>query len=152
MSLNRAIQRELDNFFKKIDSSDYSIREATKGAFSQARSKLNEWGFIRLNEIAATTFYEKSDYYTWNNHRLLAVDGTRIMLPNHPTIKEEFGECSFGPNADSKRSMAIGSMLYDVLNQITVDAQLASYKNSNNKKKSKRDLLEKYMSKLKSEI
>jgi len=150
MSLNRAIQRELDNFFKKIDSSDYSIREATKGAFSQARSKLNEWGFIRLNEIAANTFYEKSEYYTWNNHRLLAVDGTRIMLPNHPTIKEEFGECSFGPNADSKRSMAIGSMLYDVLNQITVDAQLAPYKNLNNKKNSERALLEKHMSKLKS--
>ena len=118
MSLNRAIQRELDSFFKKIDSSDYTIREVTKGAFSQARSKMNEWGFIRLNEVAVDTFYDESEYYTY--HRLLAVDGTRIMLPNHPTIKEEFGECSFGPKADSKRSMAIGSMLYDVLNQITI--------------------------------
>jgi len=148
MSLNRAVQRGLDSFFKKIDSSEYSIREATKGAFSQARSKLNEWGFIRLNEIAVNTFYDKSDYYTWNQFRLLAVDGTRIMLPNHPTIKEEFGECSFGPNADSKRSMAIGSMLYDVLNQITIDAQLAPYKNINNKKNSERALLEKHMPKL----
>ena len=49
MSLNRAIQRELDSFFQKIDSSDYTIREVTKGAFSQARLKLNEWGFIRFN-------------------------------------------------------------------------------------------------------
>ncbi len=149
MSLNRAIQRGLDSFFKKIDSSDYTIREATKGAFSQARSKLNEWGFIRLNEIAVDTFYDKSDYYTWNNFRLLAVDGTRIMLPNHPTVREEFGECPFGPNADSKRSMAIGSMLYDVLNQITIEAQLAPYKNNNNKKGSERALLERHMSKLK---
>jgi Transposase DDE domain len=149
MSLNRAVQRGLDSFFKKLDSSDYTIREATKGAFSQARSKLNEWGFIRLNEIAVNTFYNRAGYYTWNHFRLLAVDGTRIMLPNHPTIKEEFGECSFGPNADSKRSMAIGSMLYDVLNQITIDAQLAPYKNNNNKKGSERVLLEKHMSKLK---
>ena len=149
MSLNRAIQRGLDSFFKKLDSSDYTIREATKGAFSQARSKLNEWGFIRLNEIAVDTFYNRAGYYTWNHFRLLAVDGTRIMLPNHPTIKEEFGECSFGPNADSKRSMAIGSMLYDVLNQITIDAQLAPYKNINNKKSSERALLEKHMPKLK---
>jgi len=149
MSLNRAIQRELDSFFKKIDSSDYTIREATKGAFSQARSKMNEWGFIRLNEIAVDTFYNESEYYTWNHHRLLAVDGTRIMLPNHPTIKEEFGECSFGPKADSKRSMAIGSMLYDVLNQITIDAQLAPYKNTSNKRGSERVLLDKHMSKLK---
>ncbi len=149
MSLNRAIQRGLDSFFKKIDSSDYTIREATKGAFSQARSKLNEWGFIRLNEIAADTFYDRAEYYTWHHFRLLAVDGTRLMLPNHPSIKEEFGECSFGPNADVKRSMAIGSMLYDVLNQITIDAQLAPYKNSNNKKGSESALLKKHMSKLK---
>jgi hypothetical protein len=149
MSLNRSIQRELDSFFKKIDSADYTIREATKGAFSQARSKLNELGFIRLNEIAADTFYERSDYYTWKGHRLLAADGTRIMLPNHPSIKEEFGECSFGPNADSKRSMAIGSMLYDVLNQITIDAQLAPYKSTNNKKSSESALLIKHMAKLK---
>ena len=63
MSLNRAIQRELDSFFQKIDSSDYTIREATKGAFSQARAKLNEWGVIRLNEIAVNTFYSQSEYY-----------------------------------------------------------------------------------------
>jgi len=149
MSLNRAIQRGLDSFFKKIDSSDYTIREVTKGAFSQARSKLNEWGFIRLNEIAVETFYDSAEYYTWHHFRLLAVDGTRLMLPNHTSIKEEFGECSFGPNADSKRSMAIGSMLYDVLNQITIDAQLAPYKNSNNKKGSESALLRKHMPKLK---
>lgn len=148
MSLNRSIQRELDSFFKKIDSSEYTIREATKGAFSQARSKLNEWGFIRLNEIAVNTFYDSAEYYTWNNFRLIGVDGTRIMLPNHPTIKEEFGECSFGPNADSKRSMAIGSMAYDVLNQITIDAQLAPFKSTNNKKGSERALLEKHLQKL----
>ena len=86
MSLNRAIQRELDSFFKKLDSSDYTIREATKRAFTQARSKLNEWGFKRLNEVAVNTFYEKTEYYTWHLFRLLAVDGTRIMLPNHRTI------------------------------------------------------------------
>ncbi len=150
MSINRAIQRELDSFFQKVTSSDYTIREATKSAFSQARSKLNEWGFIRLNEIAVNTFYNESEYYGWNGLRLLAVDGTRLMLPNHPTIKEEFGECSFGPKANSKRSMAIGSMLYDVLNQITIDAQLAPFKSINGKKSSERSLLEKHMQKLES--
>lgn len=149
MSLNQAIQRGLDSFFKKLGSSDYTIREATKGAFSQARSKLNEWGFIRLNEVAVNTFYDKVEYYTWNNFRLLAVDGSRFMLPNHPTVKEEFGECSFGPKADSKRSLAIGSMLYDVLNQITIDAQLAPFKSNSDKKGSERALLDKHMQKLK---
>lgn len=149
MSLNRSIQRDLDRFFTKIGSSEYTIREATKSAFSQARLKLSEWGFIRLNEIAVETFYKESEYYVWNQHRLLSVDGTRIMLPNHPSIKEEFGECSFGPNADSPRSIAIGSMLYDVLNHVTLDAQLAPYKNKGNKNGSERALLDKHMPKLK---
>lgn len=149
MSLNKSVQRDLDDFFKKITSSEYSIREATKSAFSQARSKLNEWGFIRLNEVAVDTFYDNAAYYTWNNHRLLACDGTRFMLPNHPSIKEEFGECLFGPNADSKRSMAIGSMLYDVLNQVTIDAQMAPYKSTNTKKNSEKTLLAKHMKRLK---
>ncbi len=150
MSLNRAIQRELDSFFQKVDSSDYTIREATKGAFSQARAKLNEWGFIRLNEIAADTFYSQSEYYVWNGHRLLAVDGTRLMLPNHKTVKAEFGECSFGPKADSKRSMALASMLYDVLNQISIDAQLAPFKSPGAKKSSEQALLQKHMHRLNS--
>ena len=149
MTLNSAIQRDLDRFFQKINSSEFTIREATKGAFSQARSKLNEWGFIRLNEVAVDTFYNESEYYVWNNHRLLAVDGTRIMLPNHPSIKAEFGECSFGPNSDSKRSLAIASMLYDVLNLITIDAQLAPFKSSSAKKSSESSLLQKHMAKLK---
>jgi len=144
MSLNRALQRELDSFFKKITSSDFSIREATKGAFSQARAKLNAWAFIRLNEVAVDTFYDTVDYLKWHGLRLLAVDGTRLMLPNHRSVKEEFGECSFGPKADSVRSMGLGSMLYDVLNQISIDAQLAPYKKS-----SEKVLLEGHMSKLK---
>ncbi len=95
MSSNRAIQRELDSFSQKVDSSDYVVREATKKALSQTRAKLNEWGFIRFNEIASNTFYTRSGYIVWNGHRLLSADGTRLFLPNHPTVKEEFGECSF---------------------------------------------------------
>ena len=67
--------------------------------------------------------------------RTIAVDGTRLVLPNHPSIVEEFGQQHFGPHADSPRSLAIGSMLYDVLNLITLDAQLAPYASS------ERDLL-----------
>jgi hypothetical protein len=148
MSFNRAIQRELDEYFRKLSSKDFSIREVTKGALSQARTKLNPWAFSRLNEVATDTFYQDAEYYTWLGHRLLAVDGTRLVLPNHPSIKEEFGECLFGPNADSPRSIAIGSMLYDVLNQLTIDAQLAPYKNNGNKKASERVLLQEHMKKL----
>ncbi len=122
-----SIQRELDNFFKKLSGEQFNIRQVTKSAFTQARAKLNPWAFQRLNEVAVDTFYSDADYYKWHGMRTLAVDGTRLVLPNHKSIKEEFGEHHFGPKADSPRSLAIGSMLYDVLNHLTLDAQIAPY-------------------------
>jgi len=133
----------LDSFFKEISKEDFNIREVTKGAFTQARSKLNPWAFQRLNEIAVDTFYEGADYYEWNGMRTLAVDGTRLVLPNHPSVVEEFGQHEFGPCANSPRSLAMGSMLYDVFNQITIDAQVAPYASS------ERDLLMQHLAKVK---
>lgn len=144
MMFKSSIQRELDRFFKSVSQSDFNIREVTKGAFTQARAKLTPWAFQRLNEVAVNTFYQGAEYYVWHNKRLLAVDGTRMVLPNHPSIVEEFGQQKFGPNADSPRSLALGSMLYDCLNQITIDAQLAPYASS------ERDLLMLHMDKIKS--
>lgn len=143
MSIRSSIQRELDRFYKQLFDKDFNIRQVTKGALSQARKKLNPWAFQRLNEVAVEGFYNEASYYTWHEFRTLAVDGTRLMLPNHPSIKEEFGTHSFGPNADSPRSMALGSMLYDVLNHLTIDAQIASYSSS------ERDLLMEHMPKIK---
>lgn len=138
-----SVQRELDSFFKALSKSDFKIREVTKGALSQARAKLRPWAFIRLNEIAGNTFYEQAEYYQWYNMRIIAVDGTRLVLPNHHTVIAEFGQHSFGPKADSQRSLAVASMLYDVLNQVTIDAQIAPYASSEG------DLLFKHLDKVK---
>ncbi len=106
---------------------------------------MNEWAFVRLNEVAVESFYQDAPYHTWNGKRLLAVDGTRLMLPNHQSVIDEFGQSSYGPKSDSPRSVAIASMLYDVLNQITLDASIAPYK----KKSGERALLVGHMDKLK---
>jgi hypothetical protein len=130
MNAKSALQRDLDRFFGKLNGSDFSIREVTKGALSRARQKLDPWAFQRLNDVTVDTFYRKVDYYGWGGHRLVSVDGSTFVLPNHETVKSEFGEHSFGPKADSKRCMARGSMLYDVFNHLTLDAQLARYTES----------------------
>ena len=130
INFKSSIQRELDSFFKAISRSDFKIREVTKGAFTQARSKLNPWAFQRLNEVAVNTFYDGAEYYVWHDMRVIATDGTRLVLPNHPSVIEEFGQQQFGPKADSPRSLAMASMLYDVLNQVTIDAQIAPYVSS----------------------
>ena len=141
MLIKSSIQRELDRFYKTINQEDYNIREATKGALTQARAKLNPWAFIRLNEVATQTFYNEAEIYGWYGFRVVAVDGTRLVLPNHPSVIEEFGQHKFGPNADSPRCLALASMLYDVLNQVTIDAQIAPYKES------EKDLLELHLEK-----
>jgi hypothetical protein len=139
-----SIQRELDSFVKAVTKSDFKIREVTKGAFTQARAKLNPWAFQRLNEVAVNSFYAGAEYYTWHEMRLIAVDGTRLVLPNHPSVIAEFGQHELGPAADSKRSLALGSMLYDVLNQLTIDARIAPYAAS------ERDLLCEHLDKIQS--
>jgi len=149
MASRSSIQRGLDEFYKRINSEDYSIREVTKGAFSMARNKLNEWGFQRLNQVCLDFFYERAPYHKWHGFRLLAVDGSRIQLPNHRTIKEEFGELKTGRNGDTPCSMATCSMLYDVLNQVTLDAQIGPYKNSSKKKAGESALLEGHLPKMK---
>jgi len=138
-----ALQRELDEFYKALNQEDLKLRVITKGALTQARAKLNEWAFTRLNEVAVNSFYDNAEYNVWHGMRLLAVDGTRLVLPNHPSVVEEFGQHSFGPKADSPRSLALASMLYDVLNQITIDAQIAPYSESEG------DLLSKHLDKIK---
>jgi hypothetical protein len=127
MSANSSIQRTLDRFYKALNQRDYNLREVTKGAFSQARSKLNPECFKRLNQVAVDTIYSHNEVYTWYGMRVLSVDGSRLMLPNHKTVREEFGTHGFGPHADRERSMALCSMLYDPLNLPSVDSQIAPY-------------------------
>ena len=132
----------MDLFFKALSRNDFKIREATKGALTQARAKLRPYAFIRLNEVAVTTFYENAKTHRWHGMHVKAVDGTRLVLPNHPSIVKEFGLQLFGPKADSERSLAMASLLYDVLNMVTVDGQIAPYKSS------ERDLLVQHLDKL----
>lgn len=142
LKFKSSIQRELDRFYKELSQNDFNIREVTKGAFTQARAKLNPWAFQRLNEVAVNTFYDEAEYYVWHQMRLLAVDGTRLVLPNHPSVAEEFGVHQFGPKADSSRSLAIASLLYDPLNLLTIDSQIAPYSSSEG------DLLMQHLSKI----
>ena len=138
-----SLQRELDSFYKEVSGSDFNIRKVTKGGFTQARAKLKHEAFIELNANVVESFYNDAPYLVWNQMRLLAIDGTRLMLPNHQSVVDEFGEHGFGPNADSERSLALGSFLYDPINLLTLDAQIAPYASS------ERDLLHKHLEKVK---
>jgi hypothetical protein len=126
-----SLQRELNKFFKDVSDSEFNIQQVTKGAFSQSRSKLKPEAFLELVDVASFEFYDKVEWLGYHDRRILSVDGSRLAnLPNHPSIKEEFGSVGFGPNADVKKSAAILSLLYDVANYITLDAQITGYNGS----------------------
>lgn len=130
MKIKTSYQRELDLFCKEIFKGEYNIREVTKGALSQARAKLNPYAFTRLQEITVETFYEDAPYDTWNTFRLLAVDGSVLNLPYSKSIIEEFGKEDYITKASGVKSMARCSILYDVVNQVTLDAQISGYRTS----------------------
>ena len=53
------------------------------------------------------------------------MDGTFLNLPDHESIREEFGtrDMGRGKNKDLKKSMYLLSMLYDLVNYMTLDVQ-----------------------------
>ena len=125
--LTRSLQRELNSFFSEVQGTDYSIAEVTKGALTHARKKLKPEAFKELNQEALRSFYEEAPWRKWRGHRLLACDGSTMVLPRHPTTENEFGLHGFGSKADSQNCIATISLLYDVLNLTTLDSQLGKY-------------------------
>jgi len=53
----------LNDFFGKLNESDYSIQHVTKSAFSQARSKLKYESFVELNSSSVDYFYSKRSFF-----------------------------------------------------------------------------------------
>jgi hypothetical protein len=119
------LQREMDSFFRETEDEAFSIRKVTKGAFSQSRRKLAPEAFLKLNEIIWRHFYNEVDYLGYHGHRLLAVDGSFLNLPDHASIREEFGTRGMGRGRlrGKKQSMCLLSMLYDPVNYLTLDVQ-----------------------------
>ena len=117
----------MNSFYQKLQKSDFSIQHVTKSAFSRCRSKLKPEAFVELNQVGLKSFYNNAPWHSWQGLRLLAIDGSTAVLPKHESIIKEFGSTNFGPYADSPRSVARTSVLYDVLNLTVLDAQIDKY-------------------------
>jgi hypothetical protein len=122
----KSLQLRMNTFLPKLDKSQTTV---DKSAYSRARHKLKYTAFIELNHTAVVaTMYETPDYQTWQGRRVLAVDGSKLQLPDSPATRRVFGTWSY--RAQHKGgitgtcTMALGSVLYDVLNHVAVDARL----------------------------
>ena len=106
------------------------VDTVTASAFSQARYNLKHTAFIELNQKAIVdVFYGDDDYAKFWNKRILAVDGSKIRLPNTEEICRSFGTISYSQGENSEvqgqHPYALVSVLYDVLNRIAIDSTLA---------------------------
>jgi hypothetical protein len=118
--LKRALQDELDEFFKALTGAEFAMRLATKSAFCQARQKLKYEAFIELNQAQVGYFYEHLAPLCWHGFRLVAVDGSMGDLPNTPEIATHFGV--WHPVAGGECPKARFSQMFDPLNRVTLDA------------------------------
>ena len=75
-------------------------------------------------------FYDHYDFRKWKGFRILSVDGSTLQLPDHPSLKERFSQHAFGAKRSVKKWMARISFLYDVLNNVVIDAQMESFDTS----------------------
>jgi hypothetical protein len=118
--LKSSIQVCLDNFLEKTGAEEIHMKQQS---FSEARQKIRWQAFQSLFKTIVNSIYE---YYfdTWHGYRLMAVDGTKIQLPNEQKLREHFG--TMGKN--NAATTGQGSALYDVLNNVLIDAQLAPLK------------------------
>lgn len=118
--LKRALQDELDEFFKVLEAAPLALRQVTKSAFCQARLKLRYEALVELNRVQVCYFYEHLQPLRWQGFRLLALDGSMSELPVEPDVGTHFGV--WHPAAGGSCPKARLSQLFDPLNRVTVDA------------------------------
>ena len=127
-----SVQNELDYFFGRIEKSDTDIKKVTNSAFTQARAKLKHTAFIELDKETISDFYKNTSYLKWNDYRLVAIDGSSIVLPNTDEIEDKFGK-HFEKSSGAAVILARISEAFDPLNHISLDIQIQPYATSEHK-------------------
>jgi hypothetical protein len=113
------IQDELDQFID-LFSEGLTVHGVTASAFCQARQKLNPRALMTLSDHLVAIFHARFAWRRWHGRRLLAVDGSSVRLPPTPDVIAVFG----APPEGSRIPLARMSYLYDVLNEVVVEADL----------------------------
>jgi hypothetical protein len=102
----------------------------SSSAFTQSRQKLSPDIFIGINDVLINEFYSDNEQRVelWENHRLLSIDGSTIMLPYSESLKETYGVLNNQKKTDDV-IIARVSVLYDVCNDIVLQGTLSPFKN-----------------------
>jgi|TARA_R110002033_G_scaffold13325_2_gene39729 hypothetical protein len=128
----KSIQNVLNETQKYLSTLlDEDLETISKSAYSQARDKLNYTAFEELANDASDMMYRDYDYKTYKGFRLLAIDGSMVTLPKNDDIKQEFCTTNVVNQYEDKSKTIVQarvSVLYDVLNNITLDSIITNSK------------------------
>ena len=119
----KSIPLRLNEFLSWLEAPTVSNR-----AFTQARANLKHTAFIALNDLMVKMSYEEGDYKRYRGFRLLAIDGSKVRLPEGQEIQEHFGAISYSnpyQQVKGEHNYAQVSVLYDVLNRIALTGEFA---------------------------
>ena len=117
-SMRQALQRVLD-------AQPGQMIAVTKGALSQARSKLKESALVALNRLLLAEVESVSSGPRWLGHRLLAVDGSSLRLPESAEFVQAFGGSR---HRRGVRPLARVSAVFDVASRLILSAALSPWK------------------------
>ena len=122
---SKSLQPILNEFFYELGESS-----VTKPSFSKARRNLKYEAVQELNQKAVVEVcYQGNDYQTWHGFRVLAIDGSKIRLPNTPEIIEHFGQIRYANQREEvtgSHAYSQTSVLYDLYNRRAIHAHLAA--------------------------
>lgn len=125
--LKSSVKTELKSFYTTVFKVDEIVNWVSDAAFCRARQKIRHHLFIDLYKFIVRFFYAHIGGKLWFHFRLLAVDGSELNLPSSKELLERFG-CHHTNSIGTKIPQARISFLCDVLNFITIDAQIESFK------------------------
>jgi hypothetical protein len=109
-------QNALSRFFQRVGNGHIHMSQQ---AFSAARQKIKWEAFQELFQASVTGSYHE-EWEQWRGFRLMAVDGSFIQLPSDPELIAYYG----GLGSEGTAATALISLLYDLENDIIVDAKI----------------------------
>ena len=113
----------------QLELPELKFPKVTKQAVSKARQGTLPSLFKELFDISVDTYYNSIDHRKkWRGlYHIFAVDGSRINLPVSKSYFKNYGEMFSLMNPNRKWSIALGSTIYDVCNDVIVHGLLRRY-------------------------
>ena len=119
-NVKKTISASLDSFFHELKlKSGAPFVCCSQQAFSKARSNISHSIFKEAFERTLDFFAFHARFLGVWGRQIIAIDGSRIPLPNRKALLDKYG--SIGRGASSPT--AIASVAFDVLNDRVLDAQ-----------------------------